>query len=167
MINNILILVFYLILSSNIFTQEVCAQSNQNKIRNEFEICKILNCNDDIVLIRDSFNYYFNKPDDLIYAQDGNIYFCGLYESNEYFTYEYFCFESDSTILIEKKNNVADSSFRISMLKREIIETVDGNERGCWKEGSVRIECFKNGVIQNLIFVNDDSIIEPKRIIFK
>jgi len=102
------VLVFILV------TLRVQAQDIKSEL-NFFE--NIFNGRELKVVFKDSFDYYFNKSDDLVYSADGLIYACGLRGSTNKYSREYFQLEGDSSLLLLKKINLKDSSFSITFFK--------------------------------------------------
>lgn len=163
--NYINYLAFCSLVTCNIYAQvtelEIQKEENINLDFNE-----ILNCSN-LIIIKDSFDYYFNKTDDLVNTKDGVTLSCGLRSSTNQYKREYFYLESDSTLLLLKKMNLSDSSYTITFLKNELIENIEGKTRGCWNEYFVKIEFDKNGKLMKIINLNNENIINPKKIKFK
>ena len=152
------VLVFILV------TLRVQAQDIKSEL-NFFE--NIFNGRELKVVFKDSFDYYFNKSDDLVYSADGLIYACCLRGSTNKYSREYFQLEGDSSLLLLKKINLKDSSFSITFLKRNEIETITKIKRGCWENYLFKSEFDKNGFLLNVIIYENKEIIEPKKIEFK
>lgn len=149
--------------SCNTFSQVNTSTINHKETLNFKEI---INC-DSLVVLKDSFNYYFNKADDLINTSGGITLSCGLRMSDEKFSRVYFFLESDTNLLLLKKVNLKDSSITISFLNNQPIETVSGEMRGCWNEIFMKLQCDKFGMINKFIIINNDAALKPKEITFK